>query len=222
MMDVALHFRGRLQRHGNAANDARDLAAHDDALGGNRARYPALLADDHLAAADVALDLAIDLEGALADDLEALADDLEVVANHRFGAGFGADGTALRDIEPGICTDIRAAAGIAVDGLEPLGLARIATREHLAPGCLTKWKDARGTMPAPRRGRIMSACEKTGPGKVWRSLRRGCPIQAKKACGALWCTCIKCLLRCTVVRANYKGFVMRDAMRLGTIVTISL
>ena len=46
------------------------------------------------AAADVALDLAVHLQRALADDLEALADDLEVVADHRLGAGLGRGGLA--------------------------------------------------------------------------------------------------------------------------------
>ena len=89
MVDVALHARGGLQRHRDRADDAVNLAAHDHPLGGDGARHLALLADDDLAAADVAFHLAVDLQGALADDLEALADDLEVVADDRLGAGLG-------------------------------------------------------------------------------------------------------------------------------------
>ena len=87
-MDVAFDLRGRLQGDGHPANDAGDLAAHDHALGSHGARDLALFADDDLATADVALDLAVDLQRALADDLEALADDLEIVADDRFGGRF--------------------------------------------------------------------------------------------------------------------------------------
>jgi hypothetical protein len=87
MVDVAFHARRRLERNRHPANDARNLAAHDHPLGGDGARDLALLADDNLAAADIALDLAVDLQRALADDFEALADDLEVVADDRLGAG---------------------------------------------------------------------------------------------------------------------------------------
>src|SRR6188474_3446665 len=80
VVDVAFHTGGGLQRHRHAADDAGDLAAHDHALGGDGARHLALLADDDLGAGYVALDLAVDLQRALADDLQALADDLEIVA----------------------------------------------------------------------------------------------------------------------------------------------
>ena len=49
-----------------------DRATHDHALGGDRARHLALLTDDDFGAADITLDLAIDLQGALADDLSDL------------------------------------------------------------------------------------------------------------------------------------------------------
>src|SRR5690606_3645847 len=87
VVDVALDARGGLQRHRHPANDAGDPPAHDHALGGDGARDPALLADDDFGAGHVALDLAVDLQRALADDLQALADDLQVVADHRLVAG---------------------------------------------------------------------------------------------------------------------------------------
>src|SRR5262249_61660737 len=95
-MDVALHMRGGLQGNGGAADDARDRAAHDNPLGRHGAGYLAALAYDDFRPTDVALDLAIDLQRALADDLQSLADDLEIVADHRLGARFGGGGALAR------------------------------------------------------------------------------------------------------------------------------
>src|SRR3990172_5110521 len=91
VMDVAFHARGGLQSDGHGADGPRDLATHSHPLGGDNARHLAHFADDNLVANHIAFDFAVDLESALADDLEALADDLEVVADHRqFGGVRGA------------------------------------------------------------------------------------------------------------------------------------
>src|SRR6202008_4310291 len=87
VVDVALDPSRGLKSNRHAANDAGDFAAHDHALGGYRAGDLALLADDDLGASYITFHLAVDLQGALADDLEALADDLEVVADDRLLAG---------------------------------------------------------------------------------------------------------------------------------------
>src|SRR5262245_1916947 len=101
VVDVAFHAGGRLQRDGHAADDAGNLATHDHALGGDSAGNLALLADDDFGAGHVALDLAVDLQCALADDLEALADDLQVVADDRLVAGVAAGARAARHVEGG-------------------------------------------------------------------------------------------------------------------------
>src|SRR5690606_32551631 len=117
----------------HATDDARDLATHDHTLRGDRARHLALLADDDLGAGHIALDLAIDLQGALADDLQALADDLEVVADDRLVAGVAAARHCHRRAHGrGL-----ARRGAGLHGLERLGLRLGAAREHEnAPGGL--------------------------------------------------------------------------------------
>src|SRR5262245_57539572 len=127
VVDIALHTRRCLQRHGDAANDTRDLAADDHALGGYGARHPAFLADDDLTPPHVALDFAVDLERALADDLEPLADDLEIIADDRLGANFGRGRAPLglrwlRGAQNG--------SGIGLERLELLRLGGGITREH--------------------------------------------------------------------------------------------
>src|SRR5215813_4572031 len=81
VVDVTFHAGRGLQRHSHCANDPGGPATHDHSLGGDGARHLALLADDDLSASHVALDLAVHLQRATADDLESLADDLEVVAD---------------------------------------------------------------------------------------------------------------------------------------------
>jgi len=82
VMDVGFDVTRRLQSNRNPTNVSGNGAAHDDPLGRDRPRDPALLADDHLGAPNVALNFSIDLQCALADDFEALADDLQIIANH--------------------------------------------------------------------------------------------------------------------------------------------
>ena len=69
------------------------FAAHHHLPAGHHARHLALFADDDLGRLHVALDLAVDLQHAAADDLQPLADDLEIVADHRllgaFRSGWG-------------------------------------------------------------------------------------------------------------------------------------
>ena len=67
-------------------NDARDFPADNNLLAGDHTGYLALLADDDFHRLDVALDLAVDLQGPAADDLEPLPHDLEVVADDGFFA----------------------------------------------------------------------------------------------------------------------------------------
>src|SRR5262245_14189739 len=69
VVDVALHASRGLQRHGHAANDAGNLAAHDHSLSRDGSGHLALLSDNDLGAGNVAFDLAVNLQGTLADDL---------------------------------------------------------------------------------------------------------------------------------------------------------
>src|SRR5262245_33370926 len=126
-MYVALDPRRRLQRNGHAANDTGDLATHDHTLGSDRAGDLALLADDHLGAGHIAFHRAIDLQRALADDLEALADDLEVVADDRLLAG------VARWSRPPLLRRHVECTSIGLQWLERLGLGRRVTREHESP-----------------------------------------------------------------------------------------
>jgi len=84
MMDVGFDVTGRLQINRDTANDTQHGAAHDHSVGRNRAGYLASVANDHLNALDIALDVAVDLQRALADYLQALACDGEIVADHGF------------------------------------------------------------------------------------------------------------------------------------------
>src|SRR5215470_15994923 len=84
MMDVAVHLRRGLQGNRLSADDAGDLAAHDNLATGDHSRHLPFLANDDLGCLDIAFNLAIDLQDAPADDLQTLADDLEVIANDRF------------------------------------------------------------------------------------------------------------------------------------------
>src|SRR5262245_26803944 len=83
-MNVAFHARRGLQRHAHRANGPGCPTAHDDALGRDCARHPSLLTDDHLRADHVAFEIAVDLQDASADDLEALAGDPKVIADDGF------------------------------------------------------------------------------------------------------------------------------------------
>ena len=80
-----------LERNVLRTNDARDFAANDDLLAGDHTSHLALLTDDDFHSLDVAFDLAVDLQGSAADDLESLPHDLQIVADDRFvAAGRGA------------------------------------------------------------------------------------------------------------------------------------
>ena len=96
-MDVAFDVRRRLQGYRRSANDTGDRTAHDHPHSGNSAGHLAPLTDDDLGAADVTLNLTINLQRSLADDLETLADDLEIVADQwRPHLGVGAVAVAER------------------------------------------------------------------------------------------------------------------------------
>jgi hypothetical protein len=84
VMDVAFHARRGLQRHGHRANGPGCPTAHDDTLGRDCAYHPSLLTDDDLRADHVAFEIAVDLQDASADNLEALAGDPKVIADDRF------------------------------------------------------------------------------------------------------------------------------------------
>src|SRR5262249_42074335 len=81
VVDVTFHARRGLQRHSHRANDPGGPAAHDHSLGGDGARHLPEPPADALGASRVALDLAVPLQRAPADDLESLADDLEIVTD---------------------------------------------------------------------------------------------------------------------------------------------
>src|SRR6476620_7992401 len=140
-MDVAFDVRRRLQGHSSPPNDTEDRAAHDHARSVDGAGYATLLADDDLGAADVTLNLAIDLQRSLADDLEALADDLQVVADHRLGAWLGCARTL-----PWLLWRVASGASFGLDRLKRLWLGLRATREHGDPRGLA----VKAAIPAPR------------------------------------------------------------------------
>src|SRR6266550_3539894 len=96
VVDVTFHACRGLQRHGHRANDPGGPAAHDHSLGGDGARHLAQLPDDDLGASHVALDLAVHLQRAPADNLESLADDLEVVADDGLASLAGLRAAELR------------------------------------------------------------------------------------------------------------------------------
>ena len=122
MMNVALNVRRRLQSYHYPPDDPRDLTAHDHPLGGDSAGDPSLFADDDLAAPDIALDFAVDLERALADDLEPLADDLEIITNDRLGSRF--------DRTDAWWLLLRRLSGVGADRFERLRLGGRVAREH--------------------------------------------------------------------------------------------
>jgi len=84
MVDVALNLRRSLQGDRLSADNAGDLATHDDLSTRDHSRHLSSLTDDHLGRLHVTFDLAVDLKHATTDDLEPVSDDLEVVSNHRF------------------------------------------------------------------------------------------------------------------------------------------
>ena len=88
VMNIGFDVTGGLQGNRDTANDSKNSAAHDHALGQDGSRHLPLLANNHLGALYVALYVPIDLQRTLADDLEALADDLEIVADHRLRERF--------------------------------------------------------------------------------------------------------------------------------------
>ena len=111
VVDVALYVGRRLQRHRPGANGPRCRAAHDHALGGDGARHPPLLANDDLGAGDVAFEIAVDLQHAAANDLQALTGDFEIVADDGF-AGLGCARTTQRPVGPAL-TGLSGTAGAA-------------------------------------------------------------------------------------------------------------
>src|SRR5262245_51010388 len=92
-MDVTLHAGRSLQGHGHSADGAGCPTAHDHALGGDCTRHPSLLADDDLSAGHITFEVAINLQDASADDLEALTGDPKVVADNGFSGLRGARAT---------------------------------------------------------------------------------------------------------------------------------
>jgi len=70
-----------------SAHVSGDFAADDDLLSRNHSRHLSSLADDDLGRLNVTFDLVVDLQDALADNLQPLANDLEVVSNDRLLSG---------------------------------------------------------------------------------------------------------------------------------------
>ena len=83
VMHVGFDVTGGLQGNRLRADDAQDCAAHDHLLACDHPRHPPLLTNEDLGRLNIALDVAIDLQHAPADDPEPLADDLEVVTYDR-------------------------------------------------------------------------------------------------------------------------------------------
>src|SRR5215467_989426 len=84
MVDITLDPRRGLEGNCLRTDDARDRTADDHLLARDHSRYIALLADYNFSGHHVALDLAVYLKDATADDLQPLADDLEVVPDDGF------------------------------------------------------------------------------------------------------------------------------------------
>src|SRR6516225_4713249 len=84
MVDITLDLRRGLEGDCLSTDDTRHRTADDHLLTCDHSRYFALLTDYYFGGHHVALDLAIYLKDATADDLQPLADDLEVVSNDGF------------------------------------------------------------------------------------------------------------------------------------------
>jgi hypothetical protein len=84
MVDVTLDLRRGLESNCFPTDDARDRTADDDLLAGDHSSHFAPLTDYNFSGHDVALDLAVYLKDATADDLQSLANDLEVVPDDGF------------------------------------------------------------------------------------------------------------------------------------------
>ncbi|HJY83886.1 MAG TPA: hypothetical protein VKK81_22710, partial [Candidatus Binatia bacterium] len=84
MVDITLDLRRGLECDCLPTDDARHRTADDHLLTCDHSRYFALLTDYNFSSHHVALDLAIYLKDATADDLQPLADDLEVVPDDGF------------------------------------------------------------------------------------------------------------------------------------------
>ena len=84
MVDITLDLRRGLEGNCLPADDARDHTADDHLLTCDHPRYFALLTDYNFSSHHVALDLAVYLKDAAADDLQPLTDDLEVVPDDGF------------------------------------------------------------------------------------------------------------------------------------------
>jgi len=84
MVDITLDLRRGLEGDCLPTDDARHRTADDHLLTCDHSRYFALLTDYNFSSHHVALDLAIYLKDATADDLQPLADDLEVVPDDGF------------------------------------------------------------------------------------------------------------------------------------------
>ena len=82
VIDIAFDLARRLQHDAAAVHRSDDVAAHDDFLTRNAACDGRALADDDVAALDVAFDDAVDLNFALANEV---ADNRQVGADHGDG-----------------------------------------------------------------------------------------------------------------------------------------
>ena len=83
VMHVGFDVTGGLKGNRLRTDDAQHRAAHDHLLACDHPRHSAFLTNEDLGRLNIALDVAIDLQRAAADDPEPLADDLEIVAYDR-------------------------------------------------------------------------------------------------------------------------------------------
>ena len=81
MDNFSVHVRGRMH-HDQGRSDGPTNATMDfDPFGGNRAGHRAVGADGHLFAANVAMDIALNLEAVLGNDDDVFPTDYEVAAD---------------------------------------------------------------------------------------------------------------------------------------------
>jgi len=83
VMNIGFDVTGGLKGNRARADDAQDCAAHDHLLACDHPCHPPLLTNEDLGRLNIALDVAINLQRAPADDLEPLANDLEIVTYDR-------------------------------------------------------------------------------------------------------------------------------------------
>src|SRR5262245_15037784 len=95
-MNVALHLRGRLQRHRPGTDRTGNLAAHCHLLASDQSRDLTLSTDDHFGGLHVALNLPVNLKDTPANDPQSpLPNNFKIVADDRLVATVGGTGSML-------------------------------------------------------------------------------------------------------------------------------